>query len=131
MSWLTDRGIGVFQYIPDFVGSAMELAPIVMPLSPNPYEFPSLPKEAFKELPGMVADSLPDKFGNALIDTWLADAIIRDMHSHLENWLTYADKAGMQESEALKIPRAMRREIVIPDARKTPASKIPVIIPQA
>jgi serine/threonine-protein kinase HipA len=41
----------------------------------------------------------------------------------LDNWLTYADKAGMPESEALKIHRAMRREIVIPDARKTPASK--------
>ncbi|WP_084687210.1 type II toxin-antitoxin system HipA family toxin [Rhizobium nepotum] len=72
VSWLTDRGIGVFQYMPDFVGSAMELAPIMMPLSPNPYEFPALPKEAFKGLPGMLADSLPDKFGNALIDTWLA-----------------------------------------------------------
>lgn len=72
VSWLADRGIGVFQYMPDFVGSAMELAPIMMPLSPNPYEFPALPKEAFKGLPGMLANSLPDKFGNALIDTWLA-----------------------------------------------------------
>lgn len=72
VSWLTDRGIGVFQYMPDFVGSAMELTPIMMPLSPAPYEFPALPKEAFKGLPGMLADSLPDKFGNALIDTWLA-----------------------------------------------------------
>lgn len=44
----------------------------MMPLIPNPYEFPALPKEAFKGLPGMLADSLPDKFGNALIDTWLA-----------------------------------------------------------
>jgi serine/threonine-protein kinase HipA len=72
VSWLTDRGIGVFQYMPDFVGSAMELAPIMMSLNPDPYEFPALPKEAFKGLPGMLADSLPDKFGNALIDIWLA-----------------------------------------------------------
>ncbi|WP_432431004.1 hypothetical protein [Mesorhizobium erdmanii] len=43
-----------------------------MPLRPDPYEFPGLPRDAFKGLPGMLADSLPDKFGNALIDTWLA-----------------------------------------------------------
>jgi serine/threonine-protein kinase HipA len=72
VSWLAGRGIGVFQYMPGFVGSAMKLAPIMMPLRRNPYEFPALPKEAFKGLPGMLADSLPDKFGNALIDTWLA-----------------------------------------------------------
>lgn len=43
-----------------------------MPLGPDPYEFPALPKDAFKGLPGLLADSLPDKFGNALIDAWLA-----------------------------------------------------------
>ena len=71
VSWLDDRAIGVFQYMPDFVQSAFELAPIMMPRSPDPYEFPGLPRDAFKGLPGMLADSLPDKFGNALIDAWL------------------------------------------------------------
>lgn len=72
VTWLKDREIGIFQYMPDFARSRVELAPIMMPLSPNPYEFPGLPREAFKGLPGMVADSLPDKFGNALIDAWLS-----------------------------------------------------------
>jgi serine/threonine-protein kinase HipA len=72
VSWLADRSIGVFQYMPDFVDSGMQLAPIMMALSPNPYEFPALSRGAFKGLPGMLADSLPDKFGNAIIDTWLA-----------------------------------------------------------
>ena len=72
VSWLDDREIGVFQYAPDFVGSGIEVAPMMMPLQPAPYEFPGLPKEAFKGLPGFLADSLPDKFGNALIDAWLA-----------------------------------------------------------
>lgn len=71
VSWLDDRAIGVFQYMPDFVQSSFELAPIMMPRSPDPYEFPGLPRDAFKGLPGMLADSLPDKFGNALIDAWL------------------------------------------------------------
>ncbi|MGB3815004.1 MAG: hypothetical protein WA950_17440 [Shinella sp.] len=52
-----------------------------------------------------------------------AEVIIRDIHGHMENWLTYADQAGIPESEALKIHRAMRREIAIPDERKISASK--------
>ena len=72
VSWLEERALGVFQYAPDFVESGIQLAPIVMPLETMPYEFPGLPKDAFKGLPGLLADSLPDKFGNALIDAWLA-----------------------------------------------------------
>ncbi|QYO78882.1 type II toxin-antitoxin system HipA family toxin [Devosia salina] len=72
VSWLEDRQIAVFQYMPEFLGSGIELSPIAMPLRRDPYEFPALAKDAFKGLPGMLADSLPDKFGNALIDAWLA-----------------------------------------------------------
>src|ERR1044071_4621253 len=43
-----------------------------MPLSERVYEFPELPRHTFHGLPGMLADSLPDRFGNALIDAWLA-----------------------------------------------------------
>ncbi|WP_425409291.1 type II toxin-antitoxin system HipA family toxin [Hyphococcus sp.] len=72
VSWLEDREVGVFQYAPEFVQSGIEVAPLMMPLREAPYEFPGLPREAFKGLPGLLADSLPDKFGNALIDAWLA-----------------------------------------------------------
>jgi serine/threonine-protein kinase HipA len=72
VSWVADRQIGVFQYTPDFAQSAIAVAPLMMPPSPAPYEFPSLPRPAFKGLPGLLADSLPDKFGNALIDSWLS-----------------------------------------------------------
>lgn len=72
VSWLSDRQIGVFQYEPNFLASGIQLAPVTMPLIADPYEFPSLSRDAFKGLPGMLADSLPDKFGNALIDAWLA-----------------------------------------------------------
>ncbi|WP_067751260.1 type II toxin-antitoxin system HipA family toxin [Orrella dioscoreae] len=71
VSWLEDRQLAVFQYMPDFAQSRIELAPLTMPLGSDPYEFPGLPREAFKGLPGLLADSLPDKFGNALIDAWL------------------------------------------------------------
>ena len=72
VSWDDDRQVGVFQYMPDFATSGIELAPLVMPLSPDPYVYPALPRDSFKGLPGLLADSLPDKFGNALIDAWLA-----------------------------------------------------------
>jgi len=72
VTWLEDREIGVFQYTPEFAGSGIGVAPLTMPLAPSPYEFPELPRATFKGLPGLIADSLPDKFGNALIDAWLA-----------------------------------------------------------
>src|SRR6202166_5057518 len=61
-----------FQYDPAFLASGIELAPITMPLSRQIYQFPSLPEVSFHGLPGLLADSLPDKFGNALIDAGLA-----------------------------------------------------------
>ena len=64
--------VATFQYEPEFVGSGIQLSPIVMSLRQQPYSFPALSRESFRGLPGMLADSLPDKFGNALIDSWLA-----------------------------------------------------------
>lgn len=64
--------ICAFQYDPAFLASGIELAPIAMPLSRRIYQFPSLAQVSFHGLPGLLADSLPDRFGNALIDAWLA-----------------------------------------------------------
>lgn len=66
------RDVAAFQYDPAFAKSGIELSPLAMPLSDRVYEFPALPKGTFHGLPGLLADSLPDRFGNALIDAWLA-----------------------------------------------------------
>ena len=66
------REVAAFEYDPEFVRSGIELSPLVMPLSGQVYRFPALPRGTFHGLPGLLADSLPDKFGNALIDAWLA-----------------------------------------------------------
>jgi len=66
------REVAAFQYDPEFAASGIELSPVVMPLSERVYEFPALPRNTFHGLPGLLADALPDKFGNALIDAWLA-----------------------------------------------------------
>ncbi len=67
-----DRDVAAFQYDPKFARSGIEVSPLVMPLTDRVYEFPTLAKNTFHGLPGLLADSLPDKFGNALIDAWLA-----------------------------------------------------------
>lgn len=66
------QDVVAFQYDAEFARSGIELSPLVMPLSDRVYTFPGLPRITFHGLPGMLADSLPDKFGNALIDAWLA-----------------------------------------------------------
>lgn len=66
------REVATFQYDPDFARSGIEISPRTMPLREEAYEFPALPRNTFHGLPGLLADSLPDRFGNALIDAWLA-----------------------------------------------------------
>lgn len=65
------KAYATFEYDKDFVNSGIELSPLRMPLSKNIYEFPTLVGEPFYGMPGLVVDSLPDRFGNAVIEQWL------------------------------------------------------------
>lgn len=67
-------GFYAFEYASAFVRSGIELAPLTMPLASarDPYVFADLPELTFKRLPAMLADALPDEFGNTLIDAWMA-----------------------------------------------------------
>jgi serine/threonine-protein kinase HipA len=67
-----DQNYAAFQYDSDFAQSGIEISPLMMRLSDRIYTFPELPRVTFWGLPGLLADSLPDRFGNALIDAWLA-----------------------------------------------------------
>jgi len=94
-----------FQYDKDFAKSGIELSPLVMPLSERIYQFPGLPYETFFGLPGLLADSLPDKFGNALIDVWLAtQGRSPDSFSPVER-LCYTGARGMGALEYVPVPR--------------------------
>jgi serine/threonine-protein kinase HipA len=78
--WDESQQLGYFQYAPKFIQKGWNLSPIKMPISQGSriYSFPELRKgrydteDAFKGLPGLLSDALPDKYGNKLINIWLA-----------------------------------------------------------
>lgn len=71
--WNRQYGVAQFEYDTDFVRSGMQPSPILMPTREGRiYSFGELNRETFKGLPGMLADSLPDTYGRALFDKWLA-----------------------------------------------------------
>jgi len=74
VAWDAALGYAAFEYSPAFLDTGIELSPVMMPLSRGPFAFPALNRETYRGLPGMLADSLPDKFGNSLIDQWLAES---------------------------------------------------------
>lgn len=84
-----------FEYDKDFLKSNIEISPIKMPLSDIVYEFPSLSGEPFFGMPGLVVDSLPDTFGNKVIEQWLASQgkSIKDFTAI--DRLCYTGKRGM------------------------------------
>lgn len=67
-----DKPYATFEYDNEFIKSGIEIFPLKMKLSKNVYQFPLLIDAPFYGLPGLVSDSLPDKFGNELIENWLA-----------------------------------------------------------
>jgi serine/threonine-protein kinase HipA len=87
-----------------------------MRLQATPYEFPGLPRETFRGLPGMLADSLPDKFGHALIDAWLARQGRRPESFNPVERLCYIGTRGMGALEfqpAMLAPPTDRRKLEI------------------
>ena len=72
VSLLDGESIAGFQYDPAFLSSGIQVAPLMMPLGPQVFRFPALNLQSFHGLPGLLADALPDRYGNALIDAWLA-----------------------------------------------------------
>lgn len=84
-----------FEYDRDFVRMGVEISPIMMPLSNRVYEFPELADSAFRGIPGLLSDSLPDKFGNAVIDQWLASEGRTPESFNVVERLCYTGKRGM------------------------------------
>ena len=84
-----------FEYDAEFARSGIQVAPIVMPLSRRVYRFPELSRPTFRGLPGLLADSLPDKFGNALLDAWLVSQGRQPDFFNAVERLCYTGERGM------------------------------------
>lgn len=84
-----------FQYDPAFVRSGIEIAPAKMPLRTQPYSFPGLPEDAFSGLPGLLADALPDRWGTALVNAWLASQGRAPSSFDVVQRLCYVGKRGV------------------------------------
>ena len=87
--------VASFEYDAEFAQSGIQVAPIVMPLSRRVFRFPELSRPTFLGLPGLLADSLPDKFGNALIDAWLASQGRQPGSFNAVERLCYTGERGM------------------------------------
>lgn len=85
-----------FEYDPEFAEAGVELAPLAMPLAKGRiYRFPELAPRCFHGLPGLLADSLPDRYGHRLIDVWLARTGRRREDFNAVDRLCYTGTRGM------------------------------------
>jgi serine/threonine-protein kinase HipA len=66
-----DSPYAYFKYDDEFVTSGIQVSPIMMPLSREIFQFRTLHLDAFKGLPGLLSDSLPDRYGDQIIHAWL------------------------------------------------------------
>jgi serine/threonine-protein kinase HipA len=66
-----------FEYAPEWLRTGIELAPLHMPAQPGVFEFPDLAERTFYRLPALLADALPDNFGNALVNATLVSQGVR------------------------------------------------------
>lgn len=95
VSWNDDGRFATFEYDNEFLKAPVEPSPLLMPKSRALYSFRNLNVDTFKGLPGLLADSIPDKFGNALIDVWLS-TVNRDFQSfNPVERLCYIGERGM------------------------------------
>ena len=113
VSWDPERDFATFEYDQKFLEKGLDPAPLKMPIAEarrvaTTFEFRTLPKRTYRGLPGMLADALPDRFGNRIIDAWLArQGRTPDSFNPIER-LCYTGKRAMG---ALEFSPIMNRAI--------------------
>ena len=97
--WDQQSGVASFEFDPSFFRNNWNISPLIMPLSEASngkiFRFPELPEKTYYGLPGLLADSLPDRFGNQLIDLWLATQGREPGSMNPVERLCYMGKRGM------------------------------------
>ncbi len=120
-------GYYVFAYDKEFGRTGLQLAPLHMRAdeSETPFVFTDLPEATYRRLPAMLADALPDEFGNALIDKYMAERGIPKARISALDRLAYMGKRAMGALELkpargprTKIPTALEMRELVEVARK-------------
>jgi serine/threonine-protein kinase HipA len=98
--WDEKRNLGIFEFDKQFFKLGLDISPIMMPIATAErgnliFSFPALNPETFKGLPGLLSDSLPDKFGNQIIDAWLVQQGKNTQDFTPVDRLCYIGKRGM------------------------------------
>ena len=90
-------GYYAFEFAPAFLKLGIELAPLTMPLreASQPFIFPDLPELTYQRLPAMLADSLPDDFGNGLVNAWMASQGVARSEITALDRLAYMGRRGI------------------------------------
>lgn len=93
----SNSGAFAFEYDSAWAKRGIELSPILMPVSASnrSFAFPGLPESTFHRLPPMIADSLPDRFGNSIVDAWLAIQGVTSTEVTALDRLTYLGSRGL------------------------------------
>lgn len=127
-------GIYEFEYNPAFLHAGLEISPLFLPAKPGRFSFPALNPETFRGLPGVIADALPDKFGNALIDAYMSKKGIHVADITTLQRLMYTGRRAMGalefepadiHNDAVAEPLAMAA--LVEDARKALRGKVTLI----
>jgi serine/threonine-protein kinase HipA len=134
VAWDQATGSAVFEYDPEFKRLGWDLSPLKMPIASgqNLFSFPELKKErnslydTFKGLPGLLADALPDKYGNQLINIWLAQQGRPQESMNPIEMLCFIGKRGMGalEFEPAVLPENKRSFSIEVDSLVETAKKL-------
>lgn len=121
-------GFYVFNYTPNFAGGGIEPSPLQMPLSEEGYLFTDLPEATYRRLPAMLSDALPDDFGNALINRYMADQGIAALDVTPLDRLAYMSNRAMgalafkpARGPATRKPTAIELGSLVEQARRAVA----------
>lgn len=127
------RGGFGFEYTPGFARTGIELSPLLMPASSRTrvFTFAGLNRDTFYGLPPMLADALPDRFGNSIVDAWLAEqGVDRSQITPLDR-LAYLGSRGMgalefvpDRSPTAPTPTALDLATLIETARSVVAGTL-------
>ena len=97
--WDTQREIAILEFFDSFARAGLNIAPLTMPLEDlrrgeRIFSFSTLSPKTSSGLPGLVADSLPDDYGNSVIDEWFSRRGFSDQITPVDR-LMYIGKRGM------------------------------------